>query len=419
VLPPAADGLPGLRIALLSYRSAPHSGGQGIYVRQLARHLHEQGHRVTVVSGPPYPQLDDGPTLVRLPSLDLYRQPDPFRTPHPREFRDAVDVLEYLTMCTAGFPEPLTFSLRARRWLAPRLGDFDLVHDNQSLGLGLLPVRRAGLPVVATIHHPVTVDRDLELAVAGFWRRQTLRRWYGFVRLQRVVAPRLDGVVTVSEASRTDVAAAFGLDPAALAVVPVGVDTDVFAPPAGPRVPGRVVTTASADVALKGLVPLLQAVAKVAVERPVELVLVGRLRRGSAGAAAIDELGLHDVVRVVSDVPEAELVALLGSAQVAVVPSLYEGFGLPAIEAMACATPLVASAAGALPEVVGDAGVLVPPGDPEALAAALGALLDDPERRDVLGAAGLARARTSFGWPATAARTAAWYRRVLARRDRR
>src|SRR5919202_6874666 len=152
-----------LRIALLSYRSKPRSGGQGVYVRALSRELTELGHRVQVWSGQPYPELDADVPLVRVPSLDLYREPDPFRTPRPGEFRDWIDLLEYATMCTAGFPEPLTFGLRAARLLLGRAAEFDVVHDNQSLGWGLLALRRAGLPVVATVHHPVAVDRALEL----------------------------------------------------------------------------------------------------------------------------------------------------------------------------------------------------------------------------------------------------------------
>ena len=159
-----------LRVALLSYRSKPHSGGQGVYVRALSRELRELGHDVRVFSGQPYPELDEGVPLTEVPSLDLYREPDPFRTPRPGEFRDLVDLAEWATMCSAGFPEPLTFSLRAARLLGARSGPhahaFDLVHDNQSLGYGLVQLQRRRLPVVATVHHPVAIDRELELAAA-------------------------------------------------------------------------------------------------------------------------------------------------------------------------------------------------------------------------------------------------------------
>src|SRR5918998_1033968 len=221
-----------LRIALLSYRSKPHSGGQGVYVRALSRELTALGHAVTVVSGQPYPELDDGVPLTRLPSLDLYREPDPFRTPRPSEFRDRIDVREWATMCTAGFPEPMTFSLRAARLLLPRAADFDVVHDNQSLGWGLLQLVRAGMPTVATVHHPVAIDRELELAAASSLRRRlTLRRWYAFTGMQARVARRLDAVTTVSENSRRDIAAHMGVPAGGIQVIPVGIDPAEFAPP--------------------------------------------------------------------------------------------------------------------------------------------------------------------------------------------
>src|SRR5688572_21932501 len=127
-----------LRIAYLAYRGNPHSGGQGVYSHHLTKELIGLGHAVTVFGGQPYPVLPPGVDFVPVPSLDLYRQPDPFRIPKPREFRSPIDLLEFALMCTAGFPEPLTFSLRARRVLKDRRGDFDLIHDNQCFGTGLL-----------------------------------------------------------------------------------------------------------------------------------------------------------------------------------------------------------------------------------------------------------------------------------------
>ena len=424
----AADGGRPLRIAFLSYRSKPHCGGHGVYVRALSRELVALGHSVEVISGPPYPELDavpgrDGPTLTAVPSLDLYREPDPFRVPRLREFRSAVDVLEFLLMCTAAFPEPLTFSLRAHQLLRARQEEFDLVHDNQTLGYGLLLMQRAGLRVVANVHHPITEDRRHDLAAAaalstGALRKQvSTRRWYSFLRMQGRVARRLPALLTVSQSSYVDIVRDFRVRPERLHVVPVGVDVDVFRPPAIPRVPGRIVATASADVPLKGLVPLLEAVAKLRTERDVELIVVGRPSPGGAAAAAIERLGLEGAVRFLFGICEPDLVRLFGSAEVAVVPSLYEGFSLPAIETLACATPLVVTTAGALPEVVGPDGVSalhVPPGDPEALAGAVGRILDEPELAARLGAAGRARVVERYTWRAVAERTVAWYRTVLA-----
>jgi glycosyltransferase involved in cell wall biosynthesis len=406
-----------LRIALLSYRSKPHSGGQGIYVRALSRELTALGHSVEVISGQPYPELDEGVALTRLPSLDLYREPDPFRTPRPSEFRDWIDVAEWATMCTAGFPEPTTFSLRAARHLLPRAAEFDIVHDNQSLGWGLLRLTRAGIPTVATIHHPIAIDRDLELAATHSLRRRlTLRRWYGFTGMQARVAARLDAVTTVSENSRRDIATHMGLPVEGIDVIPVGIDPDEFTPPPPGQLrdPESILVITSADVALKGLVHLLEALAKLRTERPVRLTVVGSARMGGPAEAALDRLGLRDAVRFTGPVPEAELIDLLQRATVVAIPSLYEGFSLPAIEAMACATPLVTTDAGALPEVVGTkAGLRVRAGDVEELTAALQLVLDSPALAEQLGRAGRRRVLDRFTWRATAQRTAEWYERTL------
>ena len=411
-----------LRIALLSYRSKPHSGGQGVYVRALSRELTELGHRVEVLSGQPYPELDAGVPLTRLPSLDLYREPDPFRTPRPSEFRDWIDVAEWATMCTAGFPEPMTFSLRAARLLLPRAAEFDVVHDNQSLGWGLLRLVGAGLPTVATVHHPVAIDRRLELAAAPTLRRRlTLHRWYAFTGMQARVARRLDGVTTVSESSRRDIDAHMGLPAGRVDVIPVGIDPDEFTPPpAGQaRDTDSILVITSADVPLKGLVHLLEALAKLRTERPVRLTVVGTARPGGPADTALDRLSLRDAVRFTGAVPEAELIRLLQRASVVAIPSLYEGFSLPAIEAMACATPLVTTDAGALPEVVGpDAGLRVRAGDVGELTAALKTVLDSASLAEELGRAGRRRVLDLFTWRATAQRTADWYEQILERKGR-
>ncbi len=392
-----------MRIAMLSYRSKPHCGGQGVYVRHLSRELVRLGHEVEVFSGPPYPELDPGVGLTRVPSLDLYREPDPFRLPRPSEIRDRTDLEEVATMCVGGFPEPKTFSARVARLLSERAGDFDVAHDNQVLGYGILDVEADGLPVVTTIHHPITLDRRIELAAAeGVVRRVSLRRWYSFVGMQGRVARRARAVLVPSAASREDVVAEFGVDPARVRVAWLGVD-DGFVPPDQPRVPGRLLAMASADAPLKGLPVLLEAVAKLRTERDVELVLV--TRPGGRTERLVERLGLGDVVRFVHGLDDAALVTLMGSAEVACVPSLHEGFSLPAVELMACATPLVVSRAGALPEVVGPDGEcadLVPPGDVEALRAALAALLDDPVRRERMGRAGRRRVEEHFSWRAAA-----------------
>jgi glycosyltransferase involved in cell wall biosynthesis len=408
-----------LRIALLSYRSKPHCGGQGVYVRHLSRELAELGHRVEVISGQPYPNLDPGPHLLELPSLDLYREPDPFRTPNWREIRDAIDVLEVLSMWTGGFPEPLTFSLRAARLLERRCADFDVVHDNQTLGYGMLSLAKAGLPLIATVHHPVSVDRVVEIANAPNLRQRLgKRRWYTFTRMQGRVARRMSSLVTVSTNSAADIVRDFKVVPELMRVVPIGVDTLTFRPPAAPRVPGRIVAVSSSDSPIKGVKVLLEAVAKLRTGRDVELVVVGKPNPDGPVARAVGDLSIGEAVRFVSGLTDDGIAELLASAEIAVVPSLYEGFSIPAVEAMACATPLIASRAGALPEVVGTDGssaVLVEPGDPAELADALAALFDDDDRRHAIGIAGRARVESSYTWRRVAEAMVEVYREAMAK----
>src|SRR3954464_962332 len=242
-----------LRVAWLIYRGNPHCGGQGVYTRYLAREVTELGHHVEVLAGQPWPELDDPDQLVKVPGLDLYRPGNPFRVPWPWEFRDSIDVREFGIMCAAGFPEPWAFSMRARRLLQSRRADFDLIHDNQCLGTGLLGMLDDGWPVCATLHHPITVDRDLDLEHAtSAWRRFTLRRWYGFLGMQMKVAAAIPRVVTVSESSRRDIVKQMGGREDRLHIVPVGVDPLIFHPiPEVTRVPGRLMTTTSSDVPMK------------------------------------------------------------------------------------------------------------------------------------------------------------------------
>jgi len=415
---PGSPAVP-LRVAYLVYRGNPHCGGQGVYTRYLARELAALGHRVEVFSGPPYPELDDPGQLTRVPSLDLYRPDNPFRVPWPWEFRSRIDVQEFAIMCAAGFPEPYTFSLRVRRLLRNRRHEFDLLHDNQCLGTGLARMIDDGWPVLTTLHHPITVDRDLDLAhERRRWRRITLRRWYGFLDMQAKVARGIPRHVTVSESSKLDIAAQMDIPLERLHVVPVGVDPETFRPlPGVPRVRGRIMTTASADVPMKGLAPLLEALAKVRTERDdAHLVVIGKMKGKSSIPALIERLGLERSVTFVSGVTTERIVELYAEAEVAAVPSLYEGFSLPAIEAMACGVPVVATTGGALPEVVGsdgDTGVLVPPADPSALAAGLRRVLDDTDLRERIGERGRARVLERFTWRITAARTVEQYRALL------
>jgi glycosyltransferase involved in cell wall biosynthesis len=406
-----------LRIAYLTYRGKPHVGGQGVYTRHLTKALVDLGHEVEVFGGQPYPVLDDRVPLTKLPSLDVFNDHYPGRFPAYWEIKTREDVLEMAQFSLGTFSEPLAFSYRALRELKPRRGEFDLVHDNQCLGYGILALER-WIPTVVTLHHPITKDRELEIRHAPNWRKRwSVGRWYSFVKMQGRVASRMPRIVVVSENSIHDIHSDMGVGYERMRLVPVGVDPDLFRPlPDVARVPGRLITTASADVALKGLAYLLEAMAKLRTERDVTLTIIGRPKAGKS-MDLIDSLGLRPHVEFVAGVPDERIVELYAEAELAVVPSLYEGFSLPAIEAMVSRTALVATDGGALPEVTGRDGDTVlqcRAGDADALAAAIRRGLDDPELRARVGAAGRRRVLDRWTWRRCAELTVEQYRDVLA-----
>ena len=404
-----------LKICLLSYRSNPHCGGQGVYVRNLSRALRDLGHQVEVISGPPLPVLDDGVRLSYLPGLDLYNPEDLFRTPSARELADPVNLLEWLGVSTMGFPEPLTFGIRAFQFLRNRLNQYDIIHDNQSLSYGVWALKNR-IPAIATIHHPITVDRDVAVrSVRSWWKKLKHLRWYSFIGMQIRVARKFPSVITVSECTRADISREFAIPARRFKVIPNGIDTNIFYPiPEIERDPHRIIVTNSADMPLKGLYYLLQAIAAIAGTTPdLKLIVVGTPKKNGGVVKLIRRLGIGDRIRFTGRISDEAFVIQYAKAGMAVVPSVYEGFGLPAGEAMACAVPVISTTGGALPEVVGDAGILVPPADPGALGSAIQRLMDNPGHARDLGIRGYKRVQENFTWQSAAVKTVAAYREVI------
>ena len=406
-----------LSIAYLTYRGKPHVGGQGVYTRHLTKALVDLGHTVEVFAGQPYPILDERIELHKLPSLDLWNDHFPGRFPGYWELKTKADWAEAFSHLRGTFGEPLAFSMRALRELKLRQRDFDLVHDNQCLGYSILGIEKL-FPTVVTLHHPITRDRALEMAHTATWRkRYSIGRWYNFVKMQGRVASRMPRIVVVSENSIKDIHTDMGVSLDRMRLVPVGVDPELFTPlPLVARKPGRLITTASADVALKGLSYLLEAMAKLRTERDVTLTIIGKPRDG-ANNDLIDQLGLRPHIEFVSGVPDERIVELYAAAEMAVVPSLYEGFSLPAIEAMSTGICLVATDGGALPEVTGRDGETVlqcKAGDVDALVSVIRRGLDDAELRARVGEAGRRRVAERWSWKHCAQLTVDQYRDVLA-----
>jgi glycosyltransferase involved in cell wall biosynthesis len=407
-----------MRICLLSYRAYKYSGGQGIYVRYLSQALQKLGHEIDVVAGPPYPDLVDGIRLIKLPSLDLYRFPEWRRYfINPLWLNTWPNFVEWIGECGGFLTEPAAFGMRAYDMFRQNghLGKYDIIHDNQCISEGIYKISRLGKPLVTTIHHPITIDRQLAVDAAGsFIKRLGIKRWYAFVDTQIKVASRLSHFITDSEHSLKEITEGFSLTPDKFKVIYCGVDQDVFSEqPGAVRAANRIVTVNSGDTPLKGLKYLLEAVAAIRKTRPIELIIVGTPMHKGFTEGVIEELGLTGCVRYTGKIETEELVRHYSEATMLVVPSQYEGFGLPAAEAMSCGTPVISTTAGALPEVIGDAGILIPPGDTAAIIQAVTGLLDNENKRKELCISGKERVGRLFNWDNTARQTADYYREAI------
>ena len=409
-----------MRICLLSYRGEPFCGGQGVYIHYLSKELCNLGHEVRLLSGNPHPNVVDAVKMEKLESLDLYGVNRGRIPPRPLRILTPLNFYEFVSVLSGTFPELLTFSTRAYLRLRQclRRERFDVVHDNQCLGYGLLLMKRLGLPVVATIHHPISIDRGIEMAqAASWWWRFRMRRWYSFLSMQRRVSRRIDRVITVSNCSAEDIGRDFGVPKDRLRVVYNGVDSSLFTKDESiPREANSLITVGGAGQ-IKGLCYLLKALQMLRDDTEAKLTIVGNApSNGQYPMSLVREYGLEDRVRFTGRVTPEALVGRYSAAEIAVVPSLYEGFGFPAAEAMCCKVPLVATRAGALPEVTGEdgeAGVLVPPADPVALAAAIRRLLGDEMLRKRMGEAGRQRVENKFTWREAARKTVEVYQELM------
>ena len=403
-----------LRICITGYRSAPFGGGQGIYIKYLSKALVEAGHEVDVISGQPYPQLEPRVRLIKMPGLDLFT--NGLTSLRPRHLTSLTNIMEWTSKLTGGFAEPYCFSRRVFKHLKVHGRDYDIVHDNQCLGWGMLKLQQHGFHLLTTIHHPITSDLKIALNASNkWWERLLIRRWHAFLGMQKRVAAQLDHVVTVSQRSTRDIANAFSLDEKNIHLVYNGIDTEVFRPmPEIERKPWQIMATASADQPLKGLRYLLLALSSLVKRYPqLKLLLVSKPQPGGETETLIKRLQLADYIEFAHGISTEALVEHYAHSSVAVVPSVYEGFGLPAGEAMACAVPVVSTNGGALPEVVGNAGITVEVKDADAIASAVEALLLDAELRAHYGAAGRKRIEEKFSWALAAKEMSALYYQII------
>ena len=388
-----------LKVALLSYRSNPYSGGQGIYITHLSKALIELGHKVTVFSGPPYPILNSKVDLVKVPSLDLYSRLNKFSEVSLIELMDPLNFFEWLSINSGGFAEPYTFGKRLKKILKERLKEFDVVHDNQSLCYELLDFQKK-VPLVTTIHHPISKDLKYELqSIDSIFLKLLKIRWHSFLKMQIYVAKRLKKIIVPSLSSKKNIEEDFKVKNKNMSVILNGIDSSIFFPDQEKTVKRRLVTIASADVPLKGLDFLLEAFARLLNHfSDLELYVIGSFSKGGHTDRKIKNLKIEKKVFFKNDLGFDEVREIYCSADIVVVPSLYEGFGFAVGEAMACKKAVVTTNGGAIPEVIGDCGIVVEAGSSEQLEKGILKLFKDENLKNELAQKGYQRAMDQLSW---------------------
>ena len=404
-----------MKVGLLSYRSHPYSGGQGIYIKHLSKALKNLGHEVSVLSGPPYPELDSGVNLIKIPSLGLFESGERLRAFRLRFLWSPIDLYEWITVMTGGFPEPYTFGKRVLKRLKENNLKLDVLLDNQSLSSSLLEIQ-AHYPLAVTIHHPITKDHKLEMQNAINWKeRLSSSRWHNFLPMQKKVAPQLKNIICVSQPSKEDVISEFKVDEKKITVIPNGIDIGIFKPSSIKKsLSFRIVTTASADIPLKGLKHLILALPRVIRQFPLtSLTVIGKSPEKSNLNKLIDDLVLEDKITFRSGISEKEIVKTYHDSDIAVIPSLYEGFGFGAGEAMACGVPLISTDSGGLKQVIGDAALKIKPGSVNEIEEGILKLFTEEEIRQELAEKGRERMEEFFDWKIAASAYIEVFKKII------
>ncbi len=391
-----------LNIAILSYRSAQFGGGQGVYIRDISLALKLKGHNVDVISGPPYPNLHDGINLIKLPGLNLFETfsfRDRLKKFLKKKNKKFDHYYEFFSVLLGGFPEPKTFGKRANRYLKLN-NHYDLIIDNQSLSYGMIDIQKR-FPFIEIIHHPITFDYKYELSSSRKIKYRISRhRWYSFLKMQKKVAPYIKRIITPSKSSKQGIVDEFNCNKANITVINNGIDTNEFSPVNEvTRNEFRLITTASADVPLKGLDFSLKALKKLKKDFPnMHLIVIGLIKKGGHTEKLIKKLGLENDVTFKSNLTKNEIKDCYSKSSIAIVSSLYEGFGYPVIEAMSCEVPLIATNVSSIPELTSEFAKLVDPKNEEMIYQSVKDILAEYDKYKKIAIKGRQHVIKNFNW---------------------
>lgn len=403
-----------LKIALLSYRSDPFSGGQGIYIKNISEALHNRGHEITIFSGNPLPEVNKAIKVVRIETPGFFETFDSLE--RLKIFtsleKNRLNFMDFFETFTGTFTEPVFFGERLvkNKYFQETVDEFDIFHDNQSISSYPETVLKK---LVTTLHHPIHVDKEIDLTTEkSFLTRLSIKRWYSFLNFQKKNLKAVKKVISPSLSSKNDICRYFDYPSKNISVIWNGINLDDCKFHQRESFNANFVTIISADVPMKNLKTVLKALYLLKQEGiNAKLTIVGDLREDNN--KLIDRLGLTKEITYKSKLPRKQLIQSLNNADIGIAPSKYEGFGFPLVEMIATGLPVIVSDKASLPELAGNAGLIFNSSDSNDLKEKMKELIENAALRNKVTENSKLRRDDFFGWDEYAKKLEDLYKEII------
>ena len=403
-----------LKIALLSYRSDPFSGGQGIYIKNISEALHNRGHEITIFSGNPLPEVNKAIKVVRIETpgfFETFDSLDRLKIFSSLE-KNRLNFMDFFETFTGTFTEPVFFGERLvkNKHFQETVDEFDIFHDNQSISSYPEKVLKK---LVTTLHHPIHVDKEIDLtSEKSFLKRLSIKRWYSFLNFQKKNLKAVKKVISPSLSSKNDICRYFDYPSKNISVIWNGINLDDCKFHQRESFNANFVTIISADVPMKNLKTVLKALYLLKQDGlNAKLTIIGDLREDNN--KLIDRLGLTKEITYKSKLPRKQLIQSLNNADIGIAPSKYEGFGFPLVEMIATGLPVIVSDKASLPELAGNAGLIFNSSDSNDLKEKMKELIENAALRNKVAENSKLRRDDFFGWDEYAKKLEDLYKEII------
>ena len=403
-----------LKIALLSYRSDPFSGGQGIYIKNISEALHNRGHEITIFSGNPLPEVNKAIKVVRIETPGFFETFDSLE--RLKIFtsleKNRLNFMDFFETFTGTFTEPVFFGERLvkNKYFQETVDEFDIFHDNQSISSYPETVLKK---LVTTLHHPIHVDKEIDLtSEKSFLKRLSIKRWYSFLNFQKKNLKAVKKVISPSLSSKNDICRYFDYPSKNISVIWNGINLDDCKFHQRESFNANFVTIISADVPMKNLKTVLKALYLLKQDGlNAKLTIIGDLREDNN--KLIERLGLTKEITYKSKLPRKQLIQSLNNADIGIAPSKYEGFGFPLVEMIATGLPVIVSDKASLPELAGNAGLIFNSSDSNDLKEKMKELIENAALRNKVAENSKLRRDDFFGWDEYAKKLEDLYKEII------